>query len=48
MDAIARNKTVIFNSGVTRNLYTAMRDMWMLQIEFDAQSVAKTRSFIKS
>ncbi|HRG63443.1 MAG TPA: polynucleotide adenylyltransferase PcnB [Burkholderiales bacterium] len=41
MDAIARNKTVIFNSGVTRNLYTAMRDMWMLQVEFDAPSVAK-------
>lgn len=46
LDAIAKNKAIVFNSGITRNLYAAMREVWLLQAEFDSPNVAKLDSLL--
>jgi hypothetical protein len=38
----------VFNSGITRNLYAAMREVWMLQVDFDMPNVAKFDHLLKS
>lgn len=41
MDAIARNKDPIFASGISQNLYSSIREVWMLQVDFDLPSFAR-------
>ncbi|MEN9946690.1 MAG: hypothetical protein RLZZ293_1076 [Pseudomonadota bacterium] len=40
-DAIANNRQFIFNSGITQNLYSAVRELWTLQLEFDRPSFGR-------
>lgn len=41
MDAIAKNKDTIFASGISQNLYSSIREVWMLQVDFDLPSMAR-------
>lgn len=40
-DAISYNKHILFNSGVTQNMYSAIRDIWLMQLEFEYPSLTK-------
>ncbi len=46
LNAIARNKNLIFNSGITRNLYAAIREIWLMQLDFDFPSVNRLEHFL--
>ncbi len=48
IDAIGQNRNLIFNSGITRNLYAAMREIWMLQVDFDLPNVAKLEHVVNN
>lgn len=47
IDAIAKTKNLIFNSGITRNLYTGMRDIWLLQLEFEYPGITRIDHLLK-
>jgi len=47
IDAIAKSKNLVFNSGITRNLYTAMRDIWILQLDFEHPGITRVDHLLK-
>lgn len=48
IEAIVHNKIILFNSGLTQNMYSAMRDVWMMQIDFDHPTLNKLDGFINN
>lgn len=48
IDAISQNRNLVFNSGITRNLFAAMREIWMLQVDFDMPNVAKLDNILNN
>ena len=48
IDAIAKNRNIVFNSGITRNLYSAMREIWFMQVDFDVPNIAKFEQLLSN
>lgn len=47
-DAITLNQNLILNSGITRNLYQAICEIWMLQLEFENPNILKFDNLLKN
>lgn len=46
-DAIAYNKAILFDSGVTQNMYSNMREIWLLQYDFEHPNLNKLDNLLK-
>lgn len=44
LDAIMSNKGVAYNIGINKNAYSAMREVWMLQLDLDNPTLKKIDS----
>lgn len=48
LEAISRNKNLVVNCGITRNLYTSIYEIWLMQLEFDYPNVDRLDHFLNS
>jgi poly(A) polymerase len=46
IDAIGQANHLVFNCGITRNLYHAMREIWLLQADFEAPTPERLHHLI--
>ncbi|RTL00022.1 MAG: polynucleotide adenylyltransferase PcnB [Proteobacteria bacterium] len=48
LDAIAQNKHLLINNGVTQNMYSAIREIWLSQLEFEQPNLRDFERLITS
>lgn len=46
-DAISYNKSILFDSGITQNMYSSMREIWLLQYDFEHPNLNKLDNLLK-
>lgn len=48
MEAIAARKWVLFDSGITQNLYSSIKEIWMLQYDLENPSLKKLDTILSN
>lgn len=48
LDAIAQNKYLLVNNGVTQNMYASIREIWMAQLEFEQPNLRDFERLVTS